>query len=92
MSQEPPIWTTEDPEIDYGLYEGVRNAVIMQQPLLRDSWSEIAKIKGVVVQSTSTTKIMGSEIKSSEKLLEVRKEKIPGSAFEVPGDYQPPEV
>lgn len=86
------IWASEDIHIDYDLYSQFSSALLATQPgmkqMLEDMMAEMKKIKGVPVLTTTVTKMMGSEMKSSQELLEVKNGTAPSGIFTVPKDYK----
>jgi hypothetical protein len=90
MSSE--IWASPDIKIDYEMYFKAAAAAYSRMPgmsgALADMVKEMKKIKGMPVLTTTTMKMMGSEMKSSEELVEVKEDKAPANVFEVPAGYK----
>jgi hypothetical protein len=86
------VWASPDIKIDYEMYFKSAAAVYARMPGMSGSLAEIVKemkkIKGMPVLTTTTMKMMGSEMKSSEELVEVKEDKAPASVFEVPAGYK----
>ncbi|UCE40545.1 MAG: hypothetical protein JSV17_13970 [Candidatus Aminicenantes bacterium] len=81
-------WATEDIKIDYELYRNLTFSVMGQTPGIEDMVKEMEKIKGIVVLSTGTMSMMGTDVKSSQELLEVSDKAAPGGTYEVPEGYK----
>jgi len=82
------IWATEDIKIDYELYRNLTYSIMGQTPGVEDMMKEMSKIKGVVVQSTSSVSMMGTDVKSTQELLEVSDQSAPAGTYEVPEGYK----
>jgi hypothetical protein len=82
------IWASEDIKIDYSLYRNLTFSVMGQMPGIEDMMKEMEKIKGIVVQSTGTTSMMGTDVKSTQELLEVSDKSAPAGTYEVPSGYK----
>ncbi|HFE64730.1 MAG TPA: DUF4412 domain-containing protein [Caldithrix sp.] len=86
------IWASEDIHIDYDLYNQFSSALMATQPgmkqMLKDMMAEMKKIKGVPVLTTTITKMMGSEMRSSQEILEVKQGTAPSGIFAVPKDFK----
>jgi hypothetical protein len=85
-SQE--IWATEDIKIDFELYRALAMSMMSQMPGMEDMMKEMQKIKGIAVMSTGTTSMMGTEVKSTQELVEVSEKSAPAAAYEVPAGYK----
>lgn len=88
MASTSEVWATEDIRIDYGLYRSLMYSMMGQMPGLEDMLKEMNKIKGVVVLSTGTMSMMGTEVNSSQELLEVSEKSAPAGTYEVPSGYK----
>lgn len=82
------IWASEDIKIDYELYRNLTFSVMGQTPGIEDMMKEMEKIKGIVVMSTGTMSMMGTDVKSTQELLEVADRSAPGGTYEVPSGYK----
>ncbi len=82
------IWATEDIKIDYELYRTLGFSMMAQTPGAEDMLKEMKKIKGLTVMSTGSTSMMGSEVKSSQELLEYAEQPAPSGTYEVPEGYK----
>jgi hypothetical protein len=82
------IWATEDIKIDYDLYRNLTYSIMGQTPGVEDMMKEMSKVKGVVVQSTSTVSMMGTDVKSTQELMEVSDQSAPAGTYEVPQGYK----
>jgi hypothetical protein len=81
-------WATEDIKIDFELYRNLTFSVMGQMPGVEDMVKEMEKIKGVVVQQEGTMSMMGTDVKSSQELLEVSDKSAPAGTYEVPDGYK----
>jgi len=82
------MWTTEDIKIDYELYRDLTFSIMGQVPGIEDMMKEMKKAKGIVVMSTSSISMMGTNVKSSQELLEASQKSAPGGTYEVPSGYK----
>jgi hypothetical protein len=80
-------WATEDIKVDYELYRTLTFSLMGQTPGVEDMMKEMEKIKGVVVLQEGTMSMMGTDVKSSQELLEVSDKSAPGGTYEVPSGY-----
>lgn len=81
------IWATEDVKIDYELYRTLGFSVMAQTPGIEDMLKEMKKIKGLTVLSTGSASVMGTEVKSSQELLEISDKSAPSGIYELPSGY-----
>ncbi len=81
------LWATQDIKIDFELYRALAMSMMSQMPGLEDMMKEMEKIKGITVLSTGTTSMMGTDVKSTQELLEVSEKSAPAGAYEVPSGY-----
>lgn len=91
MTTTAEIWATEDIKIDYDLYRNLTYSIMgsMNQTMdMEDMMEEMKKIKGIVVQQEGTMSMMGSEMKSSQELLEVSNKPAPAGTYTVPEGYE----
>jgi hypothetical protein len=82
------IWATEDIKIDYELYKTLGLSMMPKTPGLDKMLEEMKKIKGLTVLSTGTTSVMGTDVKSTQELLEVSEKSAPAGTYEVPEGYK----
>jgi hypothetical protein len=82
------IWATEDIKIDYDLYRNLTFSIMGQTPGVEDMMKEMSKIKGIVVTQQGTMSMMGTDVKSSQELLEVADQSAPAGTYELPEGYQ----
>ena len=82
------IWATENIKIDYDLYHTLGFSVMAQTPGANDMLKEMKKIKGLTVMSTGSTSVMGTNVKSSQELLEFSEDSAPSGTYEVPEGYK----
>jgi len=81
------VWATEDIDIDYDLYRNLAFSIMGQTPGVEDMMKEMSKIKGIVVLQQGTMSMMGTDVKSSQELLEVSDKSAPAGIYEVPEGY-----
>jgi hypothetical protein len=81
-------WATEDIQIDYELYRNLTFSIMGQTPGVEDMMKEMEKVKGVVVYQEGTMSMMGTDVKSSQELLEVDEKSAPAGTYEVPEGYK----
>jgi len=82
------VWATEDIKIDYELYMTLRLSMMPKTPGLEKMLEEMKKIKGLIVLSTGTTSMMGTDVKTTQELLEVSEKSAPAGTYEVPEGYK----
>jgi len=82
------IWATEDIKIDYELYMTLGLSMMPKTPGLQKMLEEMKKIKGLTVLSTATVSVMGTDVKSTQELLEVSDKSAPAGTYEVPEGYK----
>ncbi len=82
------IWATEDIKIDYELYRTLGFSMMAQTPGAEDMLKEMKKIKGLTVMSTGSTSVMGTDVKSSQELIEYSEKSAPSGTYEIPQGYK----
>lgn len=82
------IWATEDIKIDYDLYRTLGLSVMPQTMGTEDMLKEMKKIKGLAVMSTGSTSVMGTDVKSSQELIEYAEKSAPSGTYEIPQGYK----
>ncbi len=91
MTTTAEIWATEDIKIDYELYRNLTFSLMgsMGQVMDMGDWmEEMKKIKGIVVRQEGTMSMMGSDVKSSQELLEASSKTAPAGTYTVPEGYE----
>ena len=81
-------WATEDIKIDYELYRNLAFSIMGQTPGVEDMMKEMEKVKGVVVYQEGTMSMMGTDVKSSQELIEVDEKPAPAGTYEVTEGYK----
>jgi hypothetical protein len=81
-------WATEDLKIDYTKAFTAANAMLAGMPGFEKIVQEMKKVKGVVVYSTSTVKMMGAEVTSTTELLEATEKDAPAGNYDIPAGYK----
>ena len=86
------LWATEDIKVKDDLFARYSAIMMTMQPGLRESMDQVLKetkkIKGVMVQSDTSTTMMGTTVKSSVKLLEFKEGKAPADITAIPKGYR----
>jgi hypothetical protein len=82
------VWATEDIKVDYELYTTLIYSMMPKTPGLEEMIKEMKKIKGLTVLSTGTISMMGTDVKTSQELLEVSEKSAPAGTYEVPEGYK----
>jgi hypothetical protein len=88
------IWATQDIKTDQALFSKYKalSMSITSQAGLKESFEkaqkEYSKIKGITVLSSTSTNIMGSQIRSTVELLEYSEGKAPAGALDIPAGYK----
>jgi len=81
-------WASEDIKIDYELYRSLTFSLLGQTQGVEDMMKEMEKIKGIVVLSTGSMSMMGTDVKSTQELLEVSEKSAPGGTYDIPEGYK----
>lgn len=86
------VWATQDLKTDYDLFAKYQAVMMSLQPGLRDALSQVMKearkIKGVTVQTKTTSTMMGTTMKSSTELMEYKEGKAPATINGIPAGYK----
>ncbi|MBD3413298.1 MAG: hypothetical protein GF421_02570 [Candidatus Aminicenantes bacterium] len=82
------IWATTDIKINYELFTTLRLSMMPKTPGLDMMLEEMKKIKGLAVLSTETTAMMGTQVQSTQELLEASEKSAPARTYEVPEGYK----
>jgi hypothetical protein len=82
------VWATEDIKIDYELYMTLRLSMMPKTPGLDKMLEEMKKIKGLIVLSTGTMSMMGTDVKTTQELLEVSEKSAPAGTYKIPTGYK----
>jgi hypothetical protein len=88
------IWATQDIKIDQALFSKFKalSMSMTSQAGMKDSFEkaqkEYTKIKGISVLTTTSTNIMGAQMKSSVELLEYKDGKAPAGILDIPAGYK----
>lgn len=88
MASTSEIWATEDIKINYDLFRTLGFSIMAKQPGFEKVYEEMKKIKGISVLTTSTSSVMGAEVKSAQELVEVKEAKAPSGFYEIPNGYK----
>ena len=81
-------WASEDIKIDYELYRSLTFSLLGQTQGVEDMMKEMEKIKGIVVLSSGSMSMMGTDVKSTQELLEVSEKSAPGGTYDIPEGYK----
>ena len=82
------IWATEDIKINYELYMTLGLAMMPKTSGLDKMQEEMKKIKGMTVLSTDTASITGTDVKSTQELMEILEKPAPAGTYDVPEGYK----
>jgi len=86
------IWASEEIKVDMDVYQKFAMAMMAQQPgmagSLENMMVEMKKVKGVTVLQKSSNQIMGSNVKSTSELLEVKEQNFSSDLFTIPAGYK----
>ena len=82
------VWATEDIKIDYELYSTLMFSMMPKTPGSGKMPEEMKKIKGLTVLSTGTMSMMGTDVKSTQELLEVVEKSAPTVTYKIPEGYK----
>lgn len=89
MKQE--IWATEDIKVDYAMYHQASNAMMSQFKGYDDLMKEMKKLKGLPILTIVNVNIMGTEMKRTMEVFEI-KDATPPGGYDVPKDYKKTEL
>ena len=81
------IWATEDLQADMSAYWQAVNGMRAGQSGYAEMMQEMAKIRGVVVQTVNRSQVMGAEVKSTDKLIEFATQAAPAGTYAIPAGY-----
>ena len=88
MTTKSEVWASEDIKIDYELYRSLTFSLLGQTQGVEDMMKEMEKIKGIVVLSSGSMSMMGTDVKSTQELVEVAEKSAPGGTYDIPGGYK----
>ena len=66
----------------------LRLSMMPKTPGLDKMLEEMKKIKGLIVLSTGTTSMMGTDVKTTQELLEVSEKMAPAGTYNIPTGYK----
>lgn len=87
-SSKSEVWATEQIKIDRDRFHRVRNFGMAGQPGFEQMQKEEEKIKGVPVLSVSTAKVMNTDVKTIERLVEQAEKSAPAGTYDIPKGYR----
>ena len=87
-SMQNIVWATKDVEVDYSMFATLMSAPMMQMPGFQDVMKEFEKMDGLQILSESTMKMMGSDVKSKQEVLEVGEKDAPAGTYAIPEGYK----
>jgi len=86
------MWATEDIKVSSELLKKFSASLFAQNPALKEMagnmMAEAEKIKGFVVSSTASTKIMGQESQTKTDVTEVKESSAPEGVYEIPAKFK----
>ncbi len=80
-------WATEDIKVDSSLYWMAANANMSGQKGFEKVTQEMQKIKGFIVLKETRSQAMGTEIKTTEEVVELAEKNPPSGLFDIPKGY-----
>jgi hypothetical protein len=81
------LWTTTVAGIKPQLYQKIRNSALLNMPGVKGLLDELEKIQGVTVMSVSETSVMGTTVRQTEELVELKEMAFPPGTFAAPSGY-----
>jgi uncharacterized membrane protein YqiK len=87
MSMNLEVWTTKDIKIDYDTYAKFSECIMGINPMFKDITDEMKKIEGFTVYSAGTMSMMGTDVKTTEELMEVSEKSAPAGLYDIPSGY-----
>ncbi len=87
MKMSQTNWATEDVDIDIERYQTLQSGMMLQIPGFTEAVKEMFKVKGIIVEGKGTVNVMGTEVKTSSRLLEAAEKDAPAGIFELPEGY-----
>jgi hypothetical protein len=88
MTTKSEVWASEDIKIDYELYRNLNFSLLGQTQGIEDMMKEMEKVKGIVVLSTGSMSMMGTDVKSTQELIEVAEKSAPKGTYDVTEGYK----
>ena len=85
------MWASEDIKVNTELFQKFHTALFLHtgmKQIAGNLLEEIKKVKGYVVYSKSTTKIMGTESVTTSELTEIKEANAPEGTYEIPAKYK----
>jgi len=87
-SVQSEAWATEDPKIDYELFQKISKSFMVSMPGFTEALEEMRKVKGITVKTVGTASVMGANVKTTTEVLEISEKAAPAGTFEIPSDYK----
>jgi hypothetical protein len=84
---ESETWITKDITIDPTAFNMVKNGIIALVPGFDTIAEEIKKIDGIPVKTVSVTRSMGTDVTTTELLLESAEKKAPKGMYTIPEGF-----
>lgn len=81
------IWATTDVAANTGLYRRVSASFLAMMPGLNRVLAEMSKVEGITVMSIETSKMMGTEHKSTMEVVEMKTSDAPKGTYDIPEGY-----
>ncbi len=88
MNTNMEIWTTKDVKINYETYEKSTESIMGLNLMFKNILDEFKKIKGLPIYIVSNSSVMGSNIKSTEEVIEITEKSPPKGHYELPTGYK----
>jgi len=80
-------WATEDLKVDTSMAFTAASAMMASMPGFENILREMKKIKGVVAYQTTTAKMMGADVTTTNELLECSEKPAPAGTYDIPAGY-----
>jgi uncharacterized protein DUF4412 len=86
-SSTQEMWVTKDVTLDFAAFHELYGAMLSASTFGGGTMEEMKKIDGFAVLTTRTQKMMGSEVKSSEKVVSIETQEPPAGLYELPAGF-----
>lgn len=82
------IWVTDEIKIDPVYFNMVKNGVMAKLPGFESVAKELEKLKGIPVETVTTSQVMGTTIKTIEVLVESGEKSPPSGIYAIPEGFK----
>jgi hypothetical protein len=87
MQSRAEAWASQDLKVDYDVYFTLANSMMAAMPGFEKVVEQMRKVKGVIVQQTSVTKVMGQDMTVTTELVEYAQKDAPAGTYQLPVGY-----